>query len=34
MPLTGRITGYVDAEGAFSEDTRTATVSLGARATW
>jgi outer membrane autotransporter protein len=34
MPLTGRITGYLDAEGAFSEDTRTATVSLGARATW
>lgn len=34
LPLAGRITGYLDAEGAFSEDTRSATISLGARATW
>ncbi|MEQ1754218.1 MAG: autotransporter domain-containing protein [Micropepsaceae bacterium] len=34
MPLTGRITGYVDAQGAFSEDSTSAMISLGGRATW
>jgi len=34
MPVSGRVTGYVDAEGAFSDDTRAGTVSLGLRATW
>jgi hypothetical protein len=34
MPITGQITGYVDAQGAFSEDSTTVMVSLGGRATW
>lgn len=34
MPLTGKITGYVDAQGAFSDDSVSAMVSLGGRATW
>ncbi len=34
LPLAGRVTGYIDAEGAFSEDARSGTISLGARATW
>ncbi len=34
MPITGRITGYVDAQGAFSEDSTSAMVSVGGRATW
>ena len=34
LPIAGRVTGYLDAEGAFSEDTRAGTLSLGARATW
>ncbi|MDZ4739134.1 MAG: autotransporter domain-containing protein, partial [Alphaproteobacteria bacterium] len=34
MPLTGKITGYIDAQGAISEDSVSAMVSLGGRATW
>ncbi|MEQ1864234.1 MAG: autotransporter outer membrane beta-barrel domain-containing protein [Micropepsaceae bacterium] len=34
LPISGRVTGYIDAEGAFSEDARSGTISLGARATW
>jgi hypothetical protein len=34
IPVAGRVTGFVDAEGAFSEDSRAGTLSLGARATW
>lgn len=34
MPITGQITGYVDAQGAFSDDTTSVMVSLGGRATW
>jgi uncharacterized protein with beta-barrel porin domain len=34
MPVTGRITGYVDMSGLISEDTRTGAISVGARATW
>ena len=34
MPLTGRITGYIDAQGAISDDSVSAMVSLGGRATW
>jgi uncharacterized protein with beta-barrel porin domain len=34
VPLSGRLTGFVDAEGAFSDDARSGTLSLGARATW
>jgi autotransporter-associated beta strand protein len=34
MPVTGRITGYVDLSGLVSEDTRAGAVSVGARATW
>ena len=34
MPLTGRMTGYIDAQGAFSDDSVSAMISLGGRATW
>lgn len=34
MPITGNVTGYVDAQGAFSEDSTSVMVSLGGRATW
>ena len=34
MPISGRVTGYIDAQGALSEDSVSALVSLGARATW
>ncbi len=34
VPVSGRVTGYLDAEGAFSDDTRAGTLSLGLRATW
>jgi outer membrane autotransporter protein len=34
MPLTGRFTGYVDASGLVSEDTRAGAVSAGVRGTW
>lgn len=34
MPITGRVMGYVDAQGAFSEDSTSAMVSVGGRATW
>jgi subtilase-type serine protease len=34
MPISGRVMGYVDAQGAFSEDSTSAMVSVGGRATW
>ncbi|MFN9543506.1 MAG: autotransporter outer membrane beta-barrel domain-containing protein, partial [Alphaproteobacteria bacterium] len=34
MPITGRLTGYVDAQGALSEDSKSAMVSVGGRWTW
>lgn len=34
MPITGRLTGYVDAQGALSKDSKSAMVSVGGRWTW
>jgi fibronectin-binding autotransporter adhesin len=34
MPITGRVMGYVDAQGAMSEDSTSAMISIGGRATW
>jgi outer membrane autotransporter protein len=34
MPITGQITGYADAQGAFSEDSTSVMLSVGGRATW
>jgi len=34
IPVSGRVTGFIDAEGAASDDTMAGTLSLGARATW
>jgi autotransporter-associated beta strand protein len=34
VPITGRITGYVDAQGSLNEDVVSGMASMGVRATW